>query len=788
MTTSMTRQRVAGWARAATSEARTWPGAIASTARRWWARASSFAWRHPALAWSGAGVLAVAGTVMLVPVLLVAVHVYGNRANLPDPGPFVRFEFLATGHVYDANGHPLIELAREHRIITRYEDIPQVVRNAVVSTEDKRFFSHNGVDYQTIPRVLARIRVGTLAARMIGRGPAAEADAPAIFPQGGSTITQQLVRGYFLKGLTSLENSPLLQGLGWLPRSLSFVLGGRNANMIARKAEEMRLSLWLEDEMARQFGSKRRAKEEILARYASYVYMGGGQYGFATAAQHYFGAPLTSIGAGDADRAALLAGIPKSPRDYAPTAVGRANVLRRRNQTLTLMEANGFLTGEALADAIRRPLPVITVRPRVIVHAASAVGHVIKDLKAQGVVNGLEDLLQGRLDVHSTVDIRVQEIVNAALEHGLAAYEQRHPRAVGLTQGSVVVLGNGDGRILAEAGGRPRYNGRAVTYSDFNRAIDSARQPGSAMKPIAYLAAFRSGDFDLNTLVPDEPISIPDGANAPKWISNYDGRFKGRIPVRQALAESRNAAAMWIGRQIGIDTILTTARRVGVATRLYRYPTTILGASEVTLMELANAYRTMASGVYAETYLITAVERAGTASTVATKRRPVVDIDPGMQLIQEGLRGVVRMPAGTAHALDSTAFPIPIMGKTGTTNDFRDALFVGSTYGAGGITVAVRVGFDDNRSLGANETGGRLALPIFREVMTAVYGNRRAGPMPVFPASLEASITAYLEGGQPAPAAIAPEAVLSESSPPVTGETPRTPTAEWTWLLANGAR
>src|SRR6185436_17355975 len=190
----------------------------------------------------------------------------------------------------------------------------------IVATEDKHFFSHNGVDYHTIPRVLARVRGGTLAARMTGRGPAAEADAPAIFPQGGSTITQQLVRGYFLTDLTALENSPLLQGLGWLPRALSFVLGGRNANMIARKAEEMRLSLWLEGEMARQFGSKRRAKEEILARYASYVYMGGGQYGFGSAAQYYFGRPLSALTAGDADKAALLASIPKSPRDYAPTA------------------------------------------------------------------------------------------------------------------------------------------------------------------------------------------------------------------------------------------------------------------------------------------------------------------------------------------------------------------------------------------------------------------------------------------------------------------------------------
>ena len=129
-------------------------------------------------------------------------------------------------------------------------------------------------------------------------------------------------------------------------------------------------------------------------------------------------------------------------------------MLRRRNQTLTLMAANGSLTPQRLAEVIRRPLPVVAVHPGVIVHAPSAVGHVIEELKAQGIDNGLEDLLNGRLDVYSTVDVRVQQIVNAALERGLVAYEARHPRARGLVQGSVVVLGNGDGRVLAEAGGR----------------------------------------------------------------------------------------------------------------------------------------------------------------------------------------------------------------------------------------------------------------------------------------------------------------------------------------------
>ena len=151
-----------------------------------------------------------------------------------------------------------------------------------------------------------------------------------------------------------------------------------------------------------------------------------------------------------------------------------------------------------------------------------------------------------------------------ALEHGLARYERRHPSARGVVQGSVVVLRNRDGSILAETGGRQVYRGRATSYSDFNRVRQSLRQPGSAMKPIVYLAAFRRGDFTLETLVPDEPISVPTATQrAPKWISNYDGRFKGLIPIREALAESRNAVAIWITEQIGIDAVLRTSTQSG---------------------------------------------------------------------------------------------------------------------------------------------------------------------------------------------------------------------------------
>ena len=252
-------------------------------------------------------------------------------------------------------------------------------------------------------------------------------------------------------------------------------------------------------------------------------------------------------------------------------------------------------------------------------------------------------------------------------------------------------------------------------------------------------------------MVPDEPISVANGREQDvKWISNYDGQFKGMIPLRLALAESRNAVAIWITEQIGVAGVLQTARSLGMNTPLRPYATTALGASEVNLLELANAYRTIASGILTQPYVIRRIVR-DSGEAMADSGHPSSPVRVGsdaLALIQEGLRSVVRMPTGTAHALDSRDFPIAVMGKTGTTNEFRDALFVGSTYGPEGITVAVRIGFDDNRSLGYGETGGRVALPVFKEVVLRAYGKKLLGPVPRFPAEMEQHIDVFLKNDE----------------------------------------
>src|SRR3989454_1342969 len=196
----------------------------------------------------------------------------------------------------------------------------------------------------------------------------------------------------------------------------------------------------------------------------------------------------------------------------------------------------------------------------------------------------------------------------------LALYEERHPEAQGVIQGSVVVLRNADAAILAEAGGRQIYKDRHTRYSDLNRATGSLRQPGSAWKPLGYLAAFRQ-DLDLDTTVPDQPTSVPMGANRPvKWISNYDHRFKGPIPMRQALAESRNAVAVWITRKIGVDGGIATSQEFGIRTPLQPYITTAPGASEVRLLELTGAYRATAPRLPSGPHITVSVPHAARAA------------------------------------------------------------------------------------------------------------------------------------------------------------------------------
>jgi penicillin-binding protein 1A len=677
-------------------------------------------------------------------------------------GQFPRLDALTAdqpptiGRIEDARGEPLAELAVEYRRPMSEVDVPPILCAALLAAEDKRFFEHGGVDVRALPRIVAKAAAASWRARRLA------------LPQGGSTITMQLARIVYLREWTAAENGPRTIRDTWIDRLAGAAIGIPATNKLRRKLEEVRLALWLERELLDHLGSKKLAKEEILRRYAAYVYLGDGRYGFAAAAEHYLGRPLSSLDGKDVAAAALLAGIPKWPARYAPSEANLARSLRRRNHVLALMGERGYLSEPERVRYASQPVPLPSTPGDFAVSGPSSVVHTVLDaMKDAGDprANPLA-LFEGRIRVRSSVDGRIQQMLINSLEDGLKAYEGRHPGSRGVVQGSAVVLANADARILAMAGGRQVFKDRPARMSDLNRTTESRRQPGSAMKPLAYLAAFRHG-AGLDAEILDAPIAVPMGSGRPpKWISNYDGRFRGLIPLRLALAESRNAATIRLVTTVGIGAVVRAAHDLGIRSRLQPYVTTGLGASEVTLLELANAYRAMASGVNATPWI---VERVATTEGLNLFRhsdptlRPIDD--PALPLVQEALRGVVRLPGATAHALVSLS--VPVMGKTGTTTGFRDALFVGSTFGGSGVTVAVRLGFDDNRSLGEGETGGRIALPVFRSLVERAYQGGVLGPVPAFPSTLERSIDAYMSASVrppvPAAAVAAPEAPFADA-------------------------
>src|SRR5207245_52620 len=244
--------------------------------------------------------------------------------------------------------------------VVSYEEVPPVLRKAILAAEDKNFFTHSGVDYRVLPRVLYKAAMSSVGAWWTGKG------FRLRLPQGGSTLTQQLVRGYFLRDRWSRENDVTLFRDNPTWRLLSVMVGVPTTNKLFRKLEEVRLALWLEEEMTNRFGSREQAKREIFARSASFNYLGNGRYGFAAGSQYYFGKPLSSYTMEDAGKAALLAGITKAPRDYLPVP-GNARPLRRRNEILALMARNGDIP-ENLAQRLQAE-PVLVAKAAILAEA-----------------------------------------------------------------------------------------------------------------------------------------------------------------------------------------------------------------------------------------------------------------------------------------------------------------------------------------------------------------------------------------------------------------------------------
>jgi len=545
------------------------------------------------------------------------------------------------------------------RVLVRLGDLPRHLVDAVLTVEDRRFHAHHGLD----PRRLAGALVANLRAKRVS--------------QGGSTITQQLVKNVFLT----------------------------HERSVVRKLREAWLALRVE---------RAHTKDEILEAYLNTIYLGQrgpvSVVGVEAAARHYFGHSARTLDLGES---ALIAGMIRGPGYYSPfTHAERAR--DRRARVLAKLEKAGLASAEEVAAALKRPLGSVA-KPPAAKRPAWFLAKLERDLAAE--LPSL-DLREDRVAVFTGLDAQLQLEAERALRRGLDELEAAHPRLRrkdAPLQAALVALDPASGAILAYVGGR------SFGASQFDRVAQARRQPGSAMKPVVLLAALRRGAdgapaFTLASLLDDAPLEV-DTPQGPWRPANYEKEFRGPVPLRRALEDSLNVPFVRLGLALGPEAIVEVAERMGIESPLEPVPSLALGAGEVSPLELARAYALLANGgervAPRSAFYVTDADGALLSETPVERERA---FDPAeVALVTSALEGAVNR--GTGSALRGLGYRGPAAGKTGTTNNGRDAWFAGYTPE---IAAAVWVGFDDGKPLGL--TGARAALPIFARFLIGALG------------------------------------------------------------------
>jgi penicillin-binding protein 1A len=520
------------------------------------------------------------------------------------------------------------------------KELPTYLPRAFVAIEDRRFFSHYGVD----PIGLLR----ATAANVLHRG----------VSQGGSTLTQQLAKNLFLTQQRTL----------W------------------RKMQEAVLALWLE----RKF-----SKTEILELYLNRVYFGSGAYGVEAAAQKYFGKPAREVKIAEA---AMLAGLVKSPSRLAPSR-NPDGAARRAQAVLTAMTELGFVTETMAKAALAQPA-------RAVKPAGGSINYV-----ADWIMDVLDDLV-GRVDQDLVVETSIDPVLQAAAEKALVDELALKGQKFDVAQGAVVA-------VTPEGAVRAMVGGKNYAESQFNRAVAAKRQPGSAFKPFVYLTALERG-LTPDSVREDKPVALKG------WKpENYGHEYHGPVTLTQALAHSLNTVSVRLTLEVGPGAVAKTAYRLGIASKLDANPSLALGTSEVSLLELTCAYAPFANGGNAITPHV--VERVRTrAGKMLYARAP----QPLGRIIEP--RYVAMMNAMMRETLVSgtaqkAQFPgWPAAGKTGTSQDFRDAWFIGYT---GRLVTGVWVGNDDS-SPTKKATGGSIPVDVWSQFMRAAHQGVAVASLP----------------------------------------------------------
>ena len=560
--------------------------------------------------------------------------------DLPDVDRALAASRRPTVTIVAADGSVLAKLGDLYGTPVRLEDLPPALPQAVLATEDRRFYSHFGLDVIGLARAaFANLRAGAIV-------------------QGGSTITQQVAKNLFLTPRRTLK----------------------------RKIQELLLALWLEH---------RFAKTQILTVYLNRVYLGAGAFGVEAAARRYFAKSARHVSTYEA---AMLAGLLKAPSRDNPFANPR-RAAKRTAQVLANMVAAGYLSpARARAAKARKVRLAGSGKGRMGRHFADWVVEQV----ASYVSPGDRDIT-----VTTTLDARLQRLAEARIGTLLGGAG----RAAGVSQAALVAMAP-DGAVRAMVGGRD------YGLSQFNRATQALRQPGSAFKPFVFLAGLEAG------LVPESPFTDAPVAVGDWRPRNFGGGYRGRVTLGQALAQSINTVAVKVAERVGRDRVVDVARRLGLTARLKPTPSLALGAAEVSLIELTAAYAPFANGgIGIWAYGIEAIRdtggrvlyaRAGSGPGRVVKRGHVAAMNA---MLSDAIT------SGTGRAARLSR---PVAGKTGTSQNFRDAWFVG--YSAHLVT-GVWMGNDDGRPM-RNVTGGGLPARLWKDFMSAAHERVPARPLP----------------------------------------------------------
>jgi penicillin-binding protein 1A len=607
-------------------------------------------WHKVRLLFYGALLLAGLGAVFSVALFFVV---------LPDlpriPHPLSRIIETPPTEIFAADGQRVMILGgRETVPLNR---VSHHFLNAVIATEDHRFWNHHGIDKL---RTLKALWITLVQPGRI---------------EGASTITQQLAKNLFF----SFERS-------WM-----------------RKFKEMLVAVQIES---------RYSKEEILEAYVNQIAFGLGAYGVEQAARILFGVPASDL---TLSEAALLAGLPKSPTRYNPYRHFE-RALQRQRIVLQRMVAVGYVSAEEAAAAAEQELKLQPLR------STARSGSYFIDL----VIDSLEErygaqvVYHGGLKVTTTLDPQLQSWAVESVQQGLSQLDQELGNAEASDethpQGALVALETQSGAVRAMVGGR------SYAETEYNRAVYSKRLPGSGFKPFLYYAAFRTGDVNPATVAEDRPVRIPV-AGAPDWEpQNFSRRHWGPMILKRAFTRSVNTVAAQLVEKIGPEAVIEAAKNCGIEGPLAPVYSVALGTSGVSPLEMASGFATFATGgIRHEPYWIARVEDAHghVLEEQIVAGRKSLDPEIAYQVV-DMMRGVV--DHGTGAVIRRLGFRLPAAGKTGTTNDYRDAWFTGFTPN---MSCSVWVGYDreeglrDRRGLGI--TGGRGAAPIWADFMKKAF-------------------------------------------------------------------